>query len=300
VCTHHLEDRSNVCLGALPAYRNSPQKPPFGLYAEKLSGTAFTAPRHENKQSWLYRILPSCAHQNFVPLSISEAPHLWTSKFHQIPNQLRWDPFDEDPSKDFIHGLNMVGGAGEPATKMGLGIYIYACGKSMGKQAFYNADGDFLIVPERGTLDIQTELGHLLVRNNEIVVIPRGIRFRVLLPDGSSRGYILEIYTNHFELPELGPIGSNGLANARDFQAPVASFEDDTSEWEIIAKFDRQLHMAKQGHSPFDVVAWHGVQTFENGLTGSCITHTNTISASSMLSDRHLLTTQYLTCLIFF
>jgi homogentisate 1,2-dioxygenase len=153
----------------------------------------------------------------------------------------------------------MVGGAGEPATKNGLGIYIYACGKSMGKQAFYNADGDFLIVPERGTLDIQTELGHLLVRSNEIAVIPRGIRFRVMLPDGSSRGYILEIYTNHFELPELGPIGSNGLANARDFQAPVASFEDDTSEWDIIAKFDRQLHLAKQAHSPFDVVAWHGV-----------------------------------------
>ena len=246
-------------LGALHPFRNSPQKPPFGLYAEKLSGTAFTAPRHENKQTWLYRILPSCAHHNFAPLSISEAPHLWTSQFHQIPNQLRWDPFDEDPEKDFIHGLNMVGGAGEPATKTGLGIYIYACGKSMGKQAFYNADGDFLIVPERGTLDIQTELGHLLVRSNEIVVIPRGIRFRVMLPDGSSRGYILEIYTNHFELPELGPIGSNGLANARDFQAPVASFEDDQSEWEIVAKFDRQLHMAKQDHSPFDVVAWHGV-----------------------------------------
>lgn len=153
----------------------------------------------------------------------------------------------------------MVGGAGEPSLKTGLGIYIYACGKSMSKTAFYNSDGDFLIVPERGTLDIQTELGHLLVRSNEIAVIPRGIRFRVMLPDGSSRGYILEIYTNHFELPELGPIGSNGLANVRDFQAPVASFEDDESEWEIVAKFDRQLHMAKQTHSPFDVVAWHGV-----------------------------------------
>ena len=238
-------------LGALPPYRNSPQKAPFGLYAEKLSGTAFTAPRHANKQTWLYRILPSCAHQDFEPIPLEEAPRLSTSRFHQIPNQLRWDPFDEDPSKDFVHGLNLVGGAGEPSLKNGLGIYIYACGKSMGQQAFYNADGDFLIVPERGTLDIQTELGNLLVRSNEIVVIPRGIRFRVELPDGSSRGYILEIYTNHFELPELGPIGSNGLANGRDFQAPVASFEDDTSEWEIIAKFDRCLHVAKQSHSPF-------------------------------------------------
>jgi homogentisate 1,2-dioxygenase len=188
----------------------------------------------------------------------------------------------------------LVGGAGEPATKTGLGIYIYACGKSMGKQAFYNADGDFLIVPERGTLDIQTELGYLLVRSNEIVVIPRGIRFRVELPNGSSRGYVLEIYTNHFELPELGPIGSNGLANARDFQAPVASFDDDTSDWEVIAKFDRQLYMAKQAHSPFDIVAWHGVGSPCNELMSSCITLLNMTLESSMSSDRPLLIILYL------
>ncbi|KAH6677264.1 Homogentisate 1,2-dioxygenase [Halenospora varia] len=253
---------SEAIEGALPIGANSPQKPPYGLYAEKLSGTSFTAPRHNNLQSWLYRIVPAAAHSAFTPYAstISEpATNGLKSKLHQIPNQLRWDPFDMDLSKDWVHALKYLGGAGSPAMKSGIGILIFAAGRDMGKEAFYSADGDFLIVLQHGVLDIQTELGNLLVRPNEIAVIPRGIRYRVTLPAGPVRGYILELYQGHFQLPELGPIGSNCLANARDFQIPVASFEEDNSSWTLITKFDNELFQAGQNHSPFDVVGWHGL-----------------------------------------
>lgn len=179
---------------------------------------------------------------------------------HQIPNQLRWDPFDLDLSVDFMHSLHLIAGAGTPVSKSGIGIYIFAAGKDMdARSAFYSADGDFLIVPQHGILDIRTELGNILARPNEIVVIPRGIRFHVSLPDGPVRGYILELYEGHFQLPELGPIGSNGLANARDFQAPVAAFIEDAGDWKLYAKFNNALFRATQKHTPFDVVAWHGL-----------------------------------------
>jgi homogentisate 1,2-dioxygenase len=158
---------------------NSPQKPPYGLYTEKLSGTAFTAPRHENQQSWLYRILPSAAHEAFEPLDTSEYQPTLPSgamKLSQIPNQLRWDPFDFNDDVDWVRGINLVSGAGDPVMKSGLAIYVFAAGKDMGKEAFYSADGDFLIVPQHGALDIQTEMGRLFVRANEICIIPRGIR----------------------------------------------------------------------------------------------------------------------------
>jgi len=247
--------------GALPIGQNSPQKAPYGLYAEKLSGTAFTAPRHENQQSWLYRILPSAAHEPFTELEASSFHLRMTTdgeKLHQIPNQLRWDPFDYDIEADWIQGLHLVAGAGDPSMKSGLAIHIFAVGKDMGKQAFYSADGDFLIVAQSGCLDVQTELGKLIIRPNEICVIPRGIRYRVTVPAGPTRGYICELFQGHFQLPELGPIGSNGLANARDFQAPVASFDEDMSEWEVVSKFNNNLFSARQSHTPFDVVAWHG------------------------------------------
>ncbi|KAF7532203.1 hypothetical protein G7054_g8184 [Neopestalotiopsis clavispora] len=257
---------SEAIPGALPVGANSPQKAPFGLYAEKLSGTAFTAPRHENQQSWLYRILPSAAHSAYEPYYDSNitgglSPDNADTKLHQIPNQLRWDPFDFDENTDWVQGLKLVGGAGTPQTKSGLGIFIFAAGKDMApKTATYSSDGDFLIVLQHGVLDIQTELGRLLVRPNEIAVIPRGIRYRVTLPEGPVRGYILELYQGHFTLPELGPIGSNCLANARDFQAPVADFDEDHgSDWTIINKFDGKLFSARQKHTPFDVVAWHGL-----------------------------------------
>lgn len=270
--------RSEAVAGALPVGHNSPQKVPLGLYAEKLSGTAFTAPRHENKQTWVYRIIPAASHENFVAEE-SDSYHTRmtteTHKLHHIPNQLRWNPFDLDEKVDWVHGLHLVAGAGDPTLKHGLGILLYAAGKDMGKEAFYSADGDFLIVPQHGVLDIQTELGRLVVRPNEICVIPRGVRYvslflqpnyhtnrlpryRVTLPAGPVRGYICELYQGHYQLPDLGPIGSNGLANARDFQAPVASFEDDETEHRLYSKFANTLFSARQDHSPFDIVAWHG------------------------------------------
>ena len=156
--------------------------------------------------------------------------------------------------------MKLAAGAGAPAMKSGIGIFIYSAGKDMpDRTAFYSADGDLLIVPQHGSLDIQTELGYLLVRPNEIAVIPRGIRHRVSLPDGLARGYILELYQGHFTLPELGPIGSNGLANERDFQVPKAHYQQDTaSVWQIVSKFNGSLFSAEQRHTPFDVVAWHG------------------------------------------
>ncbi|KAK3332253.1 homogentisate 1,2-dioxygenase [Cercophora scortea] len=260
---------SEAVPGALPIGHNSPQKPPLGLYAEKLSGTAFTAPRHENKQSWLYRILPSCSHPPFTPLQPPSPDQFEQrpAKLHYIPNQLRWDPFDHNPATDFVSGLRLVAGVGDPTLKQGLGMYIYAAGRSMpATSAFYSADGDLLIVAQDGVLDIRTELGYLLVRPMEICVVPRGIRYQVSLPAGPARGYALELYQGHFTLPELGPIGSNGLANARDFQSPIASFtpdhgttaSDGPTIYTITAKFNNTLFTTSQPHTPFDVVAWHG------------------------------------------
>ncbi|ORY58410.1 homogentisate 1,2-dioxygenase [Pseudomassariella vexata] len=256
--------------GALPVGYNSPQQPPHGLYAEKLSGTAFTAPRHENQQTWCYRVLPSCTHPPFE--EDLEGPFNLTKPYSPaslriIPNQLRWDPFDHDDQTDFVTGLRLIAGAGDPTLKQGIGMYIYAAGKSMNSHsAFYSADGDLLIVAQDGVLDIRTELGWLLVRPMEICVIPRGIKYQVHLPSGPVRGYALEIYQGHFTLPELGPIGSNCLANARDFQAPLACFSEDfgataasgPNSYSITAKFNNGLFVTKQNHTPFDVVAWHG------------------------------------------
>lgn len=196
-----------------------------------------------------------------------------------MPNQLRWDPFDHDAAgdDDFVSGLRLVAGAGDAALKQGLGIMVYAAGRSMGDgDAFYSADGDVLLVPQEGALDVRTELGWLLVRPMEICVVPRGVKFRVGLVRGAPvRGYALELYQGHFALPELGPIGSNGLANARDFEAPVACFDDvagataesepspspspsPESEFVVTVKFNRRLFRTTQPHTPFDVVAWQG------------------------------------------
>ncbi|KLU81970.1 homogentisate 1,2-dioxygenase [Magnaporthiopsis poae ATCC 64411] len=288
----HLE--SEAVTGALPIGHNSPQKPPFGLYAEKLSGTAFTAPRHTNKQIWMYRILPSCAHPPFTvkgmaPREEPTTPDQMSAdeltdeiarftpapRLHYIPNQLRWDPFDHDPNADFVSSLHLVAGAGDPTLKQGLGIYVFAAGRSMDTNScFYSSDGDLLIVAQAGVLDIRTEVGWLLVRPGEIAMVPRGMRFQVLLPEGTSpaRGYALELYQGHFALPELGPIGSNGLANVRDFQVPVACFSEahgptafarpegakgDTG-YLVTTKFNNTLFTTTQEHTPFDVVAWHG------------------------------------------
>lgn len=245
--------------GALPRAQNSPQNVPFGLYAEQLSGTAFTAPRSENRRSWLYRLRPTASHRPYCPYE--GAPLLRTAPFDELPptpNRLRWDPLPlpEVPT-DFIDGLVTYAGNGDVATGAGIGVHLYAANHSMAARAFQNADGELLVVPYQGALSIVTELGRLEVAPLQIALIPRGIRFRVEVVE-ASRGYICENYGAPFRLPDLGPIGSNGLANPRDFQAPVAWYEDRDEPHEIIQKFQGRLWRTTLDHSPFDVAAWHG------------------------------------------
>ena len=252
------EFASEAIAGALPQGRNSPQKVAHGLYAEQLSGTAFTAPRHQNRRSWLYRIRPAAMHGEFTPFS--------QANFHNdfetgpvTPDQLRWSPLPiPQAPTDFVDGLVTMAGNGSPASQSGIGIHLYAANRDMQGRYFYDADGELLIVPQQGRLHIETELGVLDVEPQEIAVIPRGIRFRVALPDGPSRGYVCENFGAFLRIPDLGPIGSNGLANPRDFLTPNAAFEDVEGEFELIAKFQGHLWRAAIGHSPLDVVAWHG------------------------------------------
>ena len=242
--------------GALPVGRNSPQMAPLGLYAEQLSGTAFTAPRHSNRRSWLYRIRPGAMHEPFAPMQLPAWKSLVTGGFDEVPtppNQLRWDPLPmPTESRDFIEG--MVSMAGNSAC----GIHLYAANRSMQGRYFYNADGELLIVPQQGRLQIATEMGVLDVEPQEICVIPRGVRFAVTLVDGTARGYVCENYGELLKLPDLGVIGSNGLANPRDFQTPVAAYEDKEGDFELVAKLRGHFWTAKIHHSPLDVVAWHG------------------------------------------
>jgi homogentisate 1,2-dioxygenase len=245
--------------GALPVGRNSPQKAPFGLYAEQLSGTAFTAPRSENKRSWLYRLRPTASHPPYKPYQ--GGPLLRSGPFDELPptpNRLRWDPLPwPDREVDFVDGLVTYGGNGDVATGSGIGIHLYAANRSMAGRAFQNADGELLVVPQQGALTIVTELGRIEIAPLQIALIPRGLRFHVELA-GPSRGYVCENYGAPFRLPDLGPIGSNGLANPRDFEAPAAWYEDRDEACEVIQKFQGKLWATTLDHSPFDVVAWHG------------------------------------------
>ncbi|MBS0199581.1 MAG: homogentisate 1,2-dioxygenase [Proteobacteria bacterium] len=252
------EFASEAIAGALPIGRNSPQRVAHGLYAEQLSGTAFTAPRHANRRSWLYRIRPAAMHGHFSLLS--------HPNFHNdfgdgpvTPDQLRWNPLPIPQSPtDFVDGLFTMGGNGSAAAQHGIGIHLYAANRDMQGRFFYDADGELLIVPQQGRLHIETELGTLDVEPQEIAVIARGVRFRVVLPDGDSRGYICENFGAFMRIPDLGPIGSNGLANPRDFLTPNAAYEDVEGDFELVAKFQGHLWRADIGHSPLDVVAWHG------------------------------------------
>src|SRR5690349_5181615 len=244
--------------GALPEGRNSPQRCGYGLYSEQFSGTAFTAPRHTNRRSWLYRIRPAAVHGEF-----RRAPDgMFTNRFDEIspaPNPLRWSPLPiPTEATDFIAGVRTVGGNGSPESQVGCAIHWYVANRSMTDRFFYDADAELLIVPQQGRLRIATELGLIDIEPQEIAVIPRGLRFRVELPDGSARGYFCENFGAPLRLPDLGPIGSNGLANPRDFQTPVAWFEERDEELELVAKFSGQLWSARINHSPLDVVAWHG------------------------------------------
>lgn len=257
--------RTEAIEGALPIAQSTPQRPPYGLYTEKISGSAFQAARHDNQQTWLYRIIPSASHQPFdlKPSNDDERSGNFNAygELVYVPTQSRWDPFDLDHKSDWTHSMHLLCAAGDVATKSGMGYFIYTAGQSMDlKSAFSSTDGELLIIPQTGVLDIKTELGNLLVRPLEVCVIPRGIKYNVSLPEGPARGYALELHQGVFTLPNLGPLGSFGCANTRDFQIPVAAYDDDTenSEYKIINKFNGRLYETVQDHSPFDVVSWHG------------------------------------------
>jgi homogentisate 1,2-dioxygenase len=248
---------SEALEGALPQGRNSPQRPPRGLYPEVLSGTAFTAPRAENLSTWLYRLRPSAMHPPYKKVRAGEIRSGPFDEVEASPNRLRWDPLPV-PARpaDFLDGLVTLAGSGSPAAQTGLAVHVYRCNRSMRARYFYDADGELMLVPQQGPLSIFTELGHLKVKPGEIAVIPRGMKFRVDV-DGPSRGYVCENYGAPFRLPELGPLGSQGLAQARDFLAPVAAFER-AGACRLVAKFQGGLWETRLAHSPLDVVAWHG------------------------------------------
>ncbi|MGK5041107.1 homogentisate 1,2-dioxygenase [Janthinobacterium sp. GB1R12] len=254
------EFATEAIAGALPQGQNSPQRSPLGLYAEQLSGTAFTAPRAQNRRSWLYRIRPASQHP---PFTLAENTRI-VSDFHAMPptppNQLRWDPLplpDGATPADFIDGWQTMAGNGSAEAMSGCAIHVYAANRSM-HRFFYSADGELLVVPQEGRLAIATELGLIELEPQEIAVIPRGVRFRVTLPDGKARGYVCENFGTAFRLPDMGPIGSNGLANSRDFLTPHAAYEDIEGDCELVAKFGGHLWRTTLDHSPLDVVAWHG------------------------------------------
>ncbi|PGH18791.1 homogentisate 1,2-dioxygenase [Helicocarpus griseus UAMH5409] len=250
---------SEAIKGALPKPQSLPQRHSQGLYPERISGTSFTAKRAVNKQTFLYRILPSTAQSewNKVPdHPLNQRPH---SELNFVPDQLIWPPQKIKTDKTFLDGMQLIGGAGDPTTKNGVAYYFFTCGADMGaKKAFYSADGDMLIVPQMGVLDIQTEMGDLRVRPREICVVPRGIRFRVSLPKGPARGHVIEAYSGHFDVPELGPIGSLGLANVRDFEIPTAKYDDTEEITKVITKMGGNIYQTQMKGSAFNAVSWHG------------------------------------------
>ncbi|MBH9577493.1 homogentisate 1,2-dioxygenase [Inhella proteolytica] len=249
---------SEALPGALPAGQNSPQRCPYGLYAELLSGTAFTAPRAVNLRTWMYRRQPSVVAGRYEaytqPLWLSGAANVKASP----PQPLRWGPLPwAQPGLDFVDGMRSYAVNGDPDAGVGIAVHLYVADRAMGRRAMVNADGEMLIVPQQGVLQIRTEFGCLAVEPGEIAVVPRGVAFKVDV-DGPVRGYVCENHGAAFRLPELGPIGSNGLANPRDFLVPVAAFEDAAGPYEIVKKQDNHFWCSEQAHSPFNVVAWHG------------------------------------------
>jgi len=244
--------------GTLPIGRNSPQKVARGLYAELISGTAFTAPRADNRRTWMYRRRPSVQCGPFEALPHA---HLKTGAAGGVavpPNPLRWHPVAiPDTPLDFIDGLRTIAVNGDADAQTGVAVHLYVANRSMDDRAFVNADGELLLVPQQGRLTVTTELGLLQVAPGEVALLPRGLAFSVAV-EGPSRGYVCENYGAHFRLPELGPIGSNGLANPRDFLAPVAAFDDGTRPFRLVRKYGGALWTAPADASPFNVVAWHG------------------------------------------
>jgi len=252
------EFASEAVEGALPRGRNSPQRVARGLYAELLSGTAFTAPRAQNLRSWLYRRRPSVLCGGYSTWS---QPTWKTGAKDGVvvpPDPMRWNPIAvPDEPMDFIDGLRTIVVNGDADAQTGMAAHLYLANRTMDQRALVNADGEMLFVPQQGALTITTELGVLAVAPGEIALVPRGMAFGVAV-DGPSRGYVCENYGAHFRLPELGPIGSNGLANRRDFFTPVAAFDDRPGAWQIVKKYGGRLWQAEAESSPFNVVAWHG------------------------------------------
>jgi homogentisate 1,2-dioxygenase len=253
----HFE--SEAVEGALPKGRNSPQRPAFGLYAEQLSGSSFTSPRHENRRSWLYRMRPTADHRPFTAYAGAPLFAAPPSSEPLAPNRLRWDPPADLPADaDFVDGLATMLHARKPDELEGCAVHLYRASRSMDSRLFVDADGELLIIPQQGALELQTELGRIEVAPGSIALVPRGVKFRVQLLEGEARGYIAENYGLPFRLPELGPIGSNGLASPRDFETPAAWYEDRDGPTEVIQKSLGHLWTTSLDHSPLDVVAWHG------------------------------------------
>ncbi len=261
---HHLSGFGNqfsseAVPGALPQGRNSPQQAPRGLYAELISGSAFTAPRHANQRTWVYRRQPSVVSGGYAPY---EQP-FWKSGAasgeHAPPDPLRWHPVPvPEAPLDFVDGLRTVVVNGDPDAQTGMAAHLVLMNRSMDGRALVNADGEMLVLPQQGVLSFVTELGVLDAKPGEVVLLPRGIAFSVKV-EGASRAYVCENHGAPFRLPELGPIGSNGLANARDFLAPVAAFEEPQDRaYEIIRRYGGRCWRTTQPRTPFDVVAWHG------------------------------------------
>ncbi|KFA64988.1 hypothetical protein S40285_09061 [Stachybotrys chlorohalonatus IBT 40285] len=251
--------------GVLPSACNTPQKCKYDLISEQVNGTPFVSPRASLLHAWLYRIQPSVAHRPFKKLprnpDLQAAFTPLNPEVEFTPQDRGWDKLPlpvNSETLDFVDGLKTIGGHGDPTIKEGVAVHMFAANASMKNRAFCNNDGDMLIVPQEGRLDIQTEFGRLMVRPGELFVVQAGLRFSVQLPDGIGRGYIQEVYGSHYELPELGPIGSNGMALPRDFEYPVACFDINASKWEIVVKLVGDLFVYEQDHTPYDVVAWHG------------------------------------------
>ncbi len=252
----HFE--SEAVEGALPKGRNSPQRPAFGLYTEQLSGSSFTSPRHENRRSWLYRMRPTADHRPFERYDGAEPFGTSPSMEPLAPNRLRWDPPELPEGTDFVDGLATMLHARTPEDLEGVAVHVYRATKTMDSRVFADADGELVIIPQQGAIDIQSELGRMDVAPGSIAIVPRGMKFRVQPLDGEARGYVAENYGAPFRLPELGPIGANGLANPRDFETPVAWFEDRDEPTQLIQKSLGHLWITTLDHSPLDVVAWHG------------------------------------------
>ena len=246
--------------GALPIGRNSPQKCAYGLYAEQLSGSPFTAPRASNERTWLYRIRPTVFHfGDFARTDIG----LWrTAPCHEVElpiAPMRWSAIAlPDEPLSFLEGIRTMTTAGDAGTQSGMGAHVYFVTRSMEDEYFYNADGELLFVAQLGELRIWTEFGIIDIEPGEIAVIPRGVKIRVELRGGPARGYLCENYGGGFRLPERGPIGANCLANPRDFLTPVAAYEDRDVASRLYVKWGGALWESALDHSPLDVVAWHG------------------------------------------